>query len=84
MGFGGLVAVMFGRRRLAEAQAREARHPQEPWLWREDWAARRLTDSTRTEMWTAWAFSSFWNLVSLPAAVFGTRAGPEAKGITSR
>jgi hypothetical protein len=74
VGFGGLTAVAFGRRQLAAAAQREGQHPDEPWLWRADWASHRITDSSRTEMWTALAFAVFWNLVSLPGAIFGVRA----------
>ena len=44
VGIGGIVTVLRGRRGAEAALAREARHPEAPWLWREDWAARRITD----------------------------------------
>src|SRR4051812_41548333 len=62
VGIGGIGAVLAGRRRAEEAVAREARHPSAPWLWREDWAARRVTDSSRAAMWSAWVFTALWNL----------------------
>jgi hypothetical protein len=71
VGFGGLVGLAAGRRRLIQAEALKARNPDAPWLWRADWAQGRITDSSRTEMWTAWAFTAFWNLVSFPGAVLG-------------
>ena len=74
VGFGGVAAVLAGRRKAQEALDREARHPEAPWLWRDDWAARRITDTSGTEMWTAWVFAAFWNLVSLPGAVLGVQA----------
>jgi len=74
VGIGGLIALARGRRRLAEAEAAKARHPDEPWLWRPDWAAGRIEDSNRTAARFAWAFAAFWNLVSLPAGYFGVRA----------
>ena len=76
-GVGGLIALARGRRRLAEAEASKARHPDEPWLWRPDWAAGRIEDSNRTAARFAWAFAAFWNLVSLPAGYFGVRAAVE-------
>src|SRR5437870_3539305 len=69
VGFGGLTAVALGWRRVAEAEEREARHPDAAWLWRADWASGLITDSSRTEMWTAWVFAALWNLVSVPSAV---------------
>jgi hypothetical protein len=74
VGFGGITFVLKGRRRVAEGLAREARNPDAPWLWREDWAARRVTDGSRTAMWSAWAFTALWNLVSFPSAILAVRA----------
>ena len=84
----GIGGIADGARRaggaLDEAQAREARHPDAPWLWREDWAARRVTDSSRAEMWFAWVFAAFWNLVSLPGAVLAVRVGAARRGTAPR
>jgi hypothetical protein len=74
VGIGGIVTVLRGRQGAEAALAREARHPEAPWLWREDWAARRITDASVVEMRFAWAFAIFWNLVSIPGAVLGVRA----------
>jgi hypothetical protein len=74
VGLGGLVALARGRRRLAEAEALRARHPDAPWLWRPDWAAGTIEDGNRTAARFAWIFAGFWNLVSLPAGYFGVRA----------
>ena len=77
VGVGGLIALARGRRQLAEVEAARARHPDEPWLWRADWAAGRIEDSNRMGARFAWAFAAFWNLVSLPAGYFGVRAAVE-------
>jgi hypothetical protein len=77
VGFGGIGFVLMSQRRLADAEERQARNPDAPWLWRADWASGVVTDSSRTEMWTAWVFSALWNLVSLPSAVLGVRKGLE-------
>lgn len=74
VGVGGIAAVLAGRRKVEERIAREARHADAPWLWRDDWAARRITDSSRGGMWGAWAFAALWNLVSLPSAVLAVRS----------
>jgi hypothetical protein len=74
VGIGGIATVLAGRRRVEEGLAREARHPEAPWLWREDWAARRVRDSSRGTMWGAWVFAALWNLIGLPGAVFAVRA----------
>ena len=74
VGIGGILGALAGRRALAEREALQQRHPEAPWLWRSDWAAGRIEDSTRGAMWAGWIFAGFWNLVSLPAAWFGLRA----------
>jgi hypothetical protein len=74
VGFGGIASIVRSRRRLAEGATREQRYPGAPWLWREDWAARRITDSTRLTVWGSWAFAVLWNLVSIPAATVAVRA----------
>ena len=74
VGIGGIVTVLRGRRSAEAALAREAQDPEAPWLWREDWAARRITDASAAEMGFAWAFAILWNLISVPGAVFGVRA----------
>jgi hypothetical protein len=74
VGIGGIVTVLRGRRAAEAALAREARHPEAPWLWREDWAARRITDGSVVEMRFAWAFAILWNLISIPGAVVAVRA----------
>ena len=73
VGFGGIVAALKGRRKLAELEAIQGLHPTEPWLWRADWAAGRIEDAGRGTMWLAWCVAAFWNLVSAPAAWFGVR-----------
>src|SRR5690348_13547129 len=55
VGIGGITLALRGRRRVEDALAREARSPESPWLWRADWADRRITDTSRTSMWSAWA-----------------------------
>jgi hypothetical protein len=77
VGFGGIAAALAGRRKLAEIEALEHRNPGKPWLWRPDWTAGRVDDSTHTTMWTAWVFATLWNLISLPSAFLGVRAAVE-------
>jgi len=77
IGIGGMVAALRGRGRLSEQEALEARNPDQPWLWRADWAAGRIDDSTQGTMTGAWLFAGLWNLVSIPAAVVGVREAVE-------
>ncbi len=74
-GFGLLAAAVRGRRAQARQAAVEARQPEEPWMWREDWAAGRIQDASRGGMAMAWIFALFWNLISIPAAVLAVPQG---------
>jgi hypothetical protein len=73
VGIGGIAAGLAGRRKLREQAAVEAKHPDRPWLWRQDWASGRIMDAGRTTVAFAWFFTVFWNLVSLPAGYFGVQ-----------
>jgi hypothetical protein len=74
VGFGGLAGMRVAYRRLREAEGLQASHPEEPWLWRRDWASGRIDDSGRENVLAAWIIATLWNLVSLPGAYFGVRA----------
>jgi hypothetical protein len=74
VGFGGIAAALAGRRKLAGIEALQQRNPAGPWLWRADWAAGRVDDSTQATMWSAWVFATLWNLISIPGAILGVRA----------
>ncbi len=77
VGVGGIVAAMRARRNASEEEARRAKTPDTPWLWRPDWAAGKIEDSNRTTMYGAWAFAVLWNLISIPSAVLGVQAAIE-------
>ena len=66
IGFGLLGAVIFGPRKLQREQQCRTENPDQPWLWREDWAQGRALSQTKSEMIRAWIFSILWNLVSFP------------------
>jgi len=69
VGYGMFFGVIAGYRAERRKQARRAAHPDEPWLWREDWSAGRSYASTRSVMWFSWAFALFWNGISTSVAV---------------
>ena len=66
IGFAFFAAAILAPRKQKQAQQRQAAHPQEPWLWREDWAQRRANSQTRSELKRAWIFSVLWCLASAP------------------
>jgi hypothetical protein len=77
--FGGVavayMAAMLGaRRKLQEQEELRSRHPDQPWLWQRDWAAGRIEDSSRSTLWTSWAFTVFWNMIGFPSGYLGVQA----------
>lgn len=66
LGGGGMVGGIKWVRGSRGFAARRTAHPGEPWLWREDWVARRVADHGR--FWTAffWVFAIVWNAASWP------------------
>ena len=43
-----------------------AEHPDEPWLWRADWAQRAVRETYEVAGWCLWGFTILWNLFCLP------------------
>jgi hypothetical protein len=70
-------ALWAGRRKLQEELALRARHPEQPWLWRPDWASGSIADSGRATLWTAWVMAVLWNLVGLPSGYLGIQAAAQ-------
>ncbi len=79
VGFGMLTAAWRGRHRVAAMDDRRAAHPDEPWLWRPEWAAGRIESSTRQTMITSAAFAALWNLIALPGTLAGIARYLEAR-----
>lgn len=69
----GMSLMIVARRKAKELEQIQARHPDQPWLWRQDWAQGRIRDSTRAMVWVSWVFAGFWNLVSIPIGFVGVR-----------
>jgi len=66
---GGL-AIMLGAivatRSTADAFELRKRYPDQPWMWRRDWAANAISDRGALAVGTMWVFAIFWNLISSP------------------
>jgi hypothetical protein len=69
-GAGVLALLIVGARRTAAEETRQSAHPNEPWLWREDWAEGKVRSSTKSEAWALWGFALLWNVISAPLAMF--------------
>ncbi len=59
-------AIVAGRRRARQALSLRAAHPDQPWLWRGDWAEGIARSATKNTMVFAWGFALLWNLISTP------------------
>jgi hypothetical protein len=66
---GGL-AIILGAivvtRSTGEAFELRRRYPDQPWMWRRDWAANAIADRGALAVGTMWVFAIFWNLISSP------------------
>ncbi|HTC22795.1 MAG TPA: hypothetical protein VK688_00450, partial [Gemmatimonadales bacterium] len=69
-----LAAGVMGQRQAASRALAAERHPNEPWLWRPDWAAGSIEDAGRKSQYFLWAFAAFWNLIAWPIGVMVVRA----------
>jgi hypothetical protein len=67
-GYGTIVGALTGRKRMQREEGRRAAHPGQPWMWREDWAGRRVLDSSGTGTAFLWVFAILWNAISWPVA----------------
>jgi uncharacterized membrane protein len=66
VGFGLLIGGRYGFTKAAQERERAAQHPNEPWRWREDWAAGAIKSSTGASAYVAAGVAIVWNLVALP------------------
>ncbi|MCB1021913.1 MAG: hypothetical protein KDC27_18415, partial [Acidobacteria bacterium] len=69
---GGIMAGgYFGRGKMLSAAQAEQRHPEQPWMWRPDWAQGRVDSDAKGVMWFAWIFALFWNGISAIPLIVG-------------
>lgn len=66
VGFGLLAGARYAGKKLAAEEKLRALHPDEPWLWREEWQTPRLRSSNRASTYVAIVFAVIWNAVSTP------------------
>lgn len=66
-GFGMIGYGIYASRQTRRQKAQATEHPDEPWLWRDDWAKGEIKTSGQL-LWMAIAcFALIWNAISLPA-----------------
>ncbi len=65
-GGGILIYSFYARRQLRKSDSLRQEHPDQPWMWREDWAEGNVRSSSKTSMLAAVSFAIMWNLISSP------------------
>jgi hypothetical protein len=63
-----VVPTMRARRQLTDLDARKGVAPDRPWLWRADWASRRIAGSYTQGKARGWVVAVIWNAMALPAS----------------
>jgi hypothetical protein len=58
--------VLVATRSAARAAALQAGAPDQPWLWRPEWSARRIPDRRSATPVVLWVVAIFWNSVTTP------------------
>jgi hypothetical protein len=66
VGYGLIFGALVGRKRVQRVDALRAVHPEQPWMWNEEWASRRISDSSRAGTMFLWLFTILWNGISAP------------------
>ncbi len=77
-----VVPIMRAGRQLTNLDARKGEAPDRPWLWRADWASRRIVGSYGQGAARQWVLALFWNAITLPilyAVVKGALATGDTK-----
>jgi len=66
VGYGLIVAAVYGGRLVKEAAELKEQHTDEPWLWEKDWVDGRIRSGSRGKMIGLVLFATLWNLISAP------------------
>jgi hypothetical protein len=65
----GFFAIAFvATKRAARTASLQAKAPDQQWLWRPEWTARRIPDKRGGTAGLLWVFAIFWNAVTIPVA----------------
>ena len=71
------IAIIAFAVRAGQAAARRRNvNPMQPWLWRDDWAARRVAEANRGGLAVFWIFALMWNAITIPVVVLVARQFP--------
>jgi hypothetical protein len=68
-GLGISAAGWFGSKSAAAEAARKQQFPDQPWMWRDDWAAGHIKEYGGAQTIAIWVFAIIWNAISWPVAM---------------
>jgi hypothetical protein len=69
--------------RAGQASARRRNvSPMQPWLWRDDWAGRRIAEANQGGRAVLWLFALMWNAITIPIVVIVARQFPRDSAAT--
>ncbi len=61
-----IAAARFGKRRFTQELEQRQRNPEQPWLWRLDWANGRVDTRQRAGVAAIAVFAFLWNAIAAP------------------
>ena len=75
-----ILAVVFTATRIgARSAALRAAAPDQPWLWRPEWSAKRIPDRGSAKPILLWVFAIFWNAMALPLVFMLAQEWPKQR-----
>lgn len=81
VGLGIMVGGWYGTKYAARTDAVKASRPNQPWMWREDWASGVIKDSNKAGTIFFWVFALLWNAVAFPIGYLAIpKLASEGKG----
>ena len=69
-GFGMMIGGLAANRAAKRESRHSAKHPDQPWLWKADWAAGTIRSGSKKRLQISVLLALFWNLGSLPVLLF--------------
>ena len=66
IGFGLMYLALTAKNRVARQKQAQSEHPDEPWMWRADWAQGRANSAIRGSLASGWIMAVVWNLFAFP------------------
>ncbi len=63
-GIGLVCAGIYAKGAAAKADCLRNMHPDQPWMWNENWARARIPAATKLKAVTLWIITIFWNGIS--------------------